>query len=278
MGKKNKGNKVVPSITPPGVGNKKDEAQFHLIAPFGPAIGMVKMPDSFVDKLLKVTDDILADKDRIDWGEHLVGQINEEPWVPNKVLEEAGLMEAIRTCLHRYTTSMLQRQGFDHNHIEQVGVHMDHMWIVSQYENEYNPAHFHTFCDLSAVIYLKIPKFSNRMEDGDLPKYKSNKDGQIEFIYKSSDANACERGTMMFKPEPGMMLLFPSNLLHTVYPFKGDGERRSVAFNSHWSATKKGGGILDKSIRIPVDQTAEKYLETLKSKGEVSRYAIEDNK
>ena len=157
--KKNKENKVVPSLMPPGLVEKKDEAQFHLLAPFGPAIGMIKMPDSFINKLLKVTDDVLSDKDRIDWGEHLVGQINEEPWIPNKVLEEAGLMEALRSCLHQYTTAMLQRQGLDHNHIDKVGVHMDHMWIVSQYENEYNPAHFHTFCDLSAVLYLKIPKF-----------------------------------------------------------------------------------------------------------------------
>jgi len=278
MGKKNKGNKVAPSLMPPGLVGNKDEAKFHLMAPFGPAIGMIKMPDAFINKLLKLTDSVLADKDRVDWGKHLVGQINEESAIPNKALEEAGLMEALRTCLHQYTVSMLQRQGFDHSHIEQVGVHLDHMWVVSQYENEYNPAHFHTFCDLSAVLYLKIPKFSNRIEDGDLPKYKNNKDGQIELIYKSSDANACERGTMLVNPEPGMLLIFPSNLLHTVYPFKGEGERRSVAFNSHWSAVKKDGTILDKSIRMPSDQTDAKYLKGLTTKGEVSRYAIKDNK
>ena len=75
-----------------------------------------------------------------------------------------------------------------------------------------------------------------------------------------------------------MLLLFPSNLLHTVYPFKGDGERRSVAFNSQWSAIKHDGSPLDKSVRIPTDQDHEKYREKLRSKGEVSRYAIEDNK
>ena len=38
-------------------------------------------------------------------------------------------------------------------------------------------------------------------------------------------------GTFSTNPIPGMLYIFPSNLLHTVYPFKGDGERRSIAFN-----------------------------------------------
>ena len=35
-------------------------------------------------------------------------------------------------------------------------------WVVSQYENEYNPAHNHTGCDISAVIYLKTPDVKGR--------------------------------------------------------------------------------------------------------------------
>ena len=280
MGKKNRGQKspTFEAIKHKNKQEKKDEgAQFHLMAPFGPAIGMIQLPKPIVDNLLKATDEILLDKNRIDWGKNLVGQINEEPWVPNKVLEEIGVMEPLRTCLHQYTLAMLHRQGIDQQMIKEVGVHLDHMWVVSQYENEYNPIHYHTYCDLSAVLYLKIPDFKNRVKEKELPDYKTNKDGQIELVYKTADANACERGTMLIDPKPGMLLIFPSNLLHTVYPFKGEGERRSVAFNSHWSAVKHDGSALDKSLRVPTDQSHEQYKEKLKSKGEVSRYAIEDN-
>src|SRR5262245_44211320 len=38
----------------------------------------------------------------------------------------------------------------------------------------------------------------------------------------------------IFRPEPGMMVLFPSWLYHFVNPFQGDGERISVAFNVQW--------------------------------------------
>lgn len=36
---------------------------------------------------------------------------------------------------------------------------------------------------------------------------------------------------VIFRPEPGMMLMFPSWLYHFVNPFQGDGERISIAFN-----------------------------------------------
>ena len=38
--------------------------------------------------------------------------------------------------------------------------------------------------------------------------------------------------TLMFKPEVGMMLVFPSWLKHSVYPFYCEGERRSMSFNA----------------------------------------------
>ena len=45
-------------------------------------------------------------------------------------------------------------------------IHLNHKinsaWIVSQYENEYNPMHNHTGCDISAVIYLKTPDVKGR--------------------------------------------------------------------------------------------------------------------
>jgi Putative 2OG-Fe(II) oxygenase len=36
---------------------------------------------------------------------------------------------------------------------------------------------------------------------------------------------------LVIKPEPGMIVIFPSWMYHFVNPFHGDGERISVAFN-----------------------------------------------
>ena len=240
---------------------------FKLIKPFGPHVAMVQAPSDILEKMIKLTDEILEDENRVDWGGHLVGQVAEEPWVSNKQLEELGLLKYFNGLLYNYVWNSLKMEGQD---IEQLQVAVDHMWIVSQYENEYNPIHFHTYCDLSSVMWLKVPKWERREK---LPAYKTQRDGHIEFVYKTACPGAMERGSMSLNPEPGASVLFPSNLLHTVYPFQGPGERRSVAFNSHWQATLKNGKMIDKSYRQQIDQTTEDYQKTLKSKVEVSRFA-----
>ena len=40
--------------------------------------------------------------------------------------------------------------------------------------------------------------------------------------------------TLTFRPEVGKMLIFPSWLKHSVYPFDVDGERRSMSFNAYY--------------------------------------------
>lgn len=46
---------------------------------------------------------------------------------------------------------------------------------------------------------------------------------------------------VIFRPEAGMMVLFPSWLYHFVNPYFGDGERISIAFNVKWQETAAGG-------------------------------------
>ena len=41
-----------------------------------------------------------------------------------------------------------------------------------------------------------------------------------------------DKGVWGFNPQVGDLFIFPSYLLHTVYPFIGNEERRSLAFNA----------------------------------------------
>ena len=101
-------------------------------------------------------------------------------------------------------------------------ISIKNFWIVRQFNNEYNPIHYHDG-HISGVGYLKIPKF--------VPKghKKSKIDGTIDFI----------NGNKMFlsdsiynhQPKVGDVILFPHYLMHTAYPFKSTGERRSFSFN-----------------------------------------------
>ena len=243
---------------------------FKLLKPFGPSFGLFHVPSEVTEALIKASDEILEDRNRIDWGGNLVGQIAEEPWISNEKLEELGILGYLEGMLYNYVWNGLKADGQE---LEALECKVDHAWIVSQYENEYNPIHFHTYCDLSSVIWLKAPPFDHRSKEGDLPEYKFSRDGMIEFVYKTACPTGLEKGSLSFSPEPGKMAIFPSNLLHTVYPFQGPGERRSIAFNSHWQARLKGGKVFDKSFRMKSDQKHEEYQKTLKSKNEESGFA-----
>ena len=247
-----------------------EATEFKLLKPFGPSFGMFTMPDEITKALLKKSDEILEDRNRVDWGKNLVGQIAEEPWISNEDLDEIGALKYLEGMLYNYVWNSLTSDG---HQIEALEISLDHAWIVSQYENEYNPVHFHTYCDLSSVLYLKVPPFDDRSKTGNLPEYKHQRDGMIEFIYKTACPTGLEKGSLSFTPEPGKLVIFPSNLLHTVYPFRGEGERRSIAFNSHWNARLKGGKVFDKSFRMKSEQNNEEYKKALTTKGEESGFA-----
>jgi uncharacterized protein (TIGR02466 family) len=244
--------------------------EMKLLKPFGPFVGMFSMPSEITQALIDKTNEVLEDRNRIDWGKNLVGQIAEEPWISNEDLDEIGALKYLEGMLYNYVWNALTGDGHE---LEALECNLDHAWIVSQYENEYNPIHFHTYCDLSSVLYLKVPPFDDRSKTGNLPEYKFQRDGMIEFVYKTACPTGLEKGSMSFMPEPGKLVVFPSNLLHTVYPFKGEGERRSIAFNSHWQARLKGGKLFDKSFRMKSDQKHEEYQKTLTSKGKDSGFA-----
>jgi len=106
-------------------------------------------------------------------------------------------------------------------------------WVVSQYENEYNPLHNHTGCDISGVVYLKMPDVKGR-RNIESKKGKTDNDGDITFVHSAMgnrNFDVLEKGIISLTPMVGMMVMFPSYLLHTVYPFIGEEERRCIAFN-----------------------------------------------
>lgn len=112
--------------------------------------------------------------------------------------------------------------------LEQTDCEVNDMWVVSQREGDYNPPHRHfgrSPCMLSGVTYLSVP---DAVGNGGM-------DGSIRFswgqrvIFDISSFTRPEH--WVIRPQTGMVLLFPAHLVHEVFPFRGDAERRSLAFN-----------------------------------------------
>ena len=100
-------------------------------------------------------------------------------------------------------------------------------WIVRQFKYEYNPIHYHSG-HISGVGYLKVP---NNLGETSQKNKKVNNNGKLILIDGSKKLFSSP--TYTITPKVGDFYLFPSYLMHTVYPFSNsDEERRSVSFNA----------------------------------------------
>ena len=218
----------------------------------GARIGKIIMPKEIVSDLISITDRSISSNE--DFGYALAGQIKNEKVLTKKDLGpiwawlEDEVTLYIKNILKDIDINFRQRSASSEN--LDIDTSIESMWTVSQIENEYNPVHFHTEiksfedispnCQVSSVLYLKTPKSSTRK----LKNKKSNPDGFIEFISQGfgTALQSLSSGSMRFKPIVGHLYIFPSWLLHTVYPFVGKGERRSISFNSSYKVVKKSEG------------------------------------
>jgi hypothetical protein len=122
-------------------------------------------------------------------------------------------------------------------------VEMDELWSVHSYEGDYNPIHDHgtkTIMGISTTAWTKVPQqILDQPTTGDslYSKYNASGvcDGYLCFNYGRNEIMNVERlrppQSFEVKPEVGKLYIFPSWLSHMVYPFRGEGERRTVASN-----------------------------------------------
>ena len=187
-----------------------------IISPFGPKIAKLKLSNNLIRNLNKEVDRIISKKNLIkkfDYSNKLVGQVKQEFQIPKSFIKK-NLEKTLHHEVNKYIYKSLGKK------ISKIKI--KNFWVVRQFNNEYNPIHFHDG-HISGVGYLKVPKFF------DSKKINLKTNGTIDFI----------NGSRMFlnnsiynhSPKVGDVLLFPNYLMHTAYPFSTKGERRSFSFN-----------------------------------------------
>ena len=206
------------------------------------AVNMMKVdiPIDVINEINEHIEQTLIPEDK-DFSKNLVGQINRSK--KSKQLEfphknsDAGEMLGglIQTLGDTYMGNV--RKG------ECYKTEMDSMWTVHSYEGDYNPLHDHgtkTPIGLSCILYLKVPDqiaaLPNPAEEfGGLNGSSGAVDGFTYFNWGThgvSDYNMLRSATEEYvKPEVGTLLMFPSWLRHSVNPFFGEGERRTLSAN-----------------------------------------------
>ena len=214
---------------------------WYVDAPWAQLVCSTKIPDDKIKKFIGVTDDILEKS-------HGLGtkEVVPSSWIisPEK-FQEFGVLEFIMQMIDNYMITILSN-GNVKQHMDSAfdgGPHtawhsrIVDAWVVSQKEDDYLPVHAHSQLEedhqlskISAVMYLKIPTQMERKPDQ--ASIKMGKDGQLSFT-GMGDADPFQTTSLYnIIPEVGWLYLFPSTLNHQVYPFKGEGERRGIAFNA----------------------------------------------
>jgi uncharacterized protein (TIGR02466 family) len=187
-----------------------------ILSPFGPKIAKLKLPQFLIKKINGEVDKILTKKKlikKLNYSKKLVGQVKQEFQLP-KAFVKKNLEKVITKEVKNYIKKTTGKNTSK--------VNIKNFWVVRQFNNEYNPIHFHDG-HISGVGYLKIPPFRSSS------KKLVKTDGSIDFI--SGNKMLLSESIHNHQPKTGDVILFPHYLMHTAYPFKSNGERRSFSFN-----------------------------------------------
>ena len=198
----------------------KNEGKIDIIRPFGPAIGSTNIPKTLIDKINNFIDEVIKDKNKskkFDWGKYLAGQVTQEIKLPKEIID-GELLNFLNKITKAFVEVLTDKKVTKFQLIS--------CWVVRQFQNEYNPIHWHNG-HISGAGYLKLPNnFGASKQEKD-----KNPHGRISFTHGTRQF--LSMSTVTRKPEIGKIYLFPNYLMHSVNPFYGEGERRSISFNAY---------------------------------------------
>lgn len=99
------------------------------------------------------------------------------------------------------------------------------IWTIRQTEGAYQEMHSHPGGNLSGNIYIAAPELA-------IDSNPSDAQIAIRLPQTRDVTKFIMQDTWKYTPTPGTVLLFPSHLAHTVYPWRGMGHRTIVAFDA----------------------------------------------
>ena len=120
------------------------------------------------------------------------------------------------------------RHYLDFNKIKPYKIHLNSIWVNEMKEHEYNPVHVHQgnlSTGLSSVMVLKLPEsFGVEYSSSENPQ-----NGRLQILGSASGQFA----KIDYQPEVASrdFYIFPYDMRHCVYPFNGQGFRRTLAAN-----------------------------------------------
>ena len=142
--------------------------------------------------------------------------------VPNEFnLDTKVLKTFIETKCREYLDNIIKVTGV--TDLNGYDPYLISAWTIKQSSGDYQALHNHE-AHISGNIYIEFPDL--------LPDSKKS-DGCIEFRFPviRNPAHFNFTDQWRFTPSPMKMIIFPSYVAHTVYPWKGEGNRTILAWD-----------------------------------------------
>ena len=143
--------------------------------------------------------------------------------VPNEFnLDTSILKSFIETSCREYIDNIVKVTGV--SDLNGYDPHLISAWTIKQSPGDYQALHNHE-AHISGNIYIDIP---------DLEENSLSSDACIEFRFPviRNPAHFNFSDQWRFNPQPLKMIIFPSYVPHTVYPWKGEGHRTILAWDA----------------------------------------------
>ena len=187
-----------------------------------------QLPPELLDQLLNLADQVLAHPQASpDASAKLAGQLSEQRELrPDQPGVQQLMGDQLLPACERWIRHVMDRQPPQGRGPWVPGryrLQPIDLWLNCQRAGDYNPMHTHGG-SFSGVIFLKVPPQVNGGSfDGQLCFH-----GPEEWHIQSFRTGMAE----YVLPVPGDFYVFPAWQPHSVMPFRGDGERWSLAFNA----------------------------------------------
>jgi len=201
-----------------------DKLDIKIIKNFGPSVLKVEIPEKILNHLNNYVDEIIKNAEKSkkqNAGDGLVGDVTQEILIENKTIKESGWGDFLAMCTSKWIEIVAEKKI--------TKFEIRNSWVVRQFENEYNPTHWHSG-HISGAGFLKVPSTlgTHKQEKKD----KVYRGGNLQLIH-GSKMFLCA-STLNIEPVVGDFYFFPNYMMHAVFPFKNSKEeRRSISFNAN---------------------------------------------
>ena len=196
----------------------------------GQLVAKFRLPGVYVDRLNLRLDEVINRGEQIFVNQYLAGKIKAE--IHALDLLDEDLLAYFYHVARAYLGAVKTFAG----KLDIERINISSCWFNDQREKEYNPVHTHrgeSPIGINTVLFLKVPdNFGQEfVVDEEWPT-----NGHLHLLVNRG--GMFSRNNQRVKPVVGDLWMFPYDLQHTVYPFFGEGVRRSLSYNCDVYLTK----------------------------------------